>query len=271
MKRAKSIQCKNIGLVRENADNQSSLEVLLDINMEIHQSEFISIIGPSGCGKSTLIDIISGFLKPTSGTADVDGCDPVILLKDNKGHPRISRIFQEKILFPWLTVTQNIIFGMKRNNFSKSLIQSRLSEIIHKVGLSEYAEYYPHQLSGGMKQRVAIARALSVDSDYILMDEPFTALDYQTRKSMHDFLLYIWKEFDKTIILITHDINEAILLSDRILLMSSIPSTITEEMTINMPRPRDETCVTFNNYKKRIIEHLERFSVTPTTHYTPTP
>jgi NitT/TauT family transport system ATP-binding protein len=203
------------------------------ISFRVHRREFTCVLGPSGCGKSTLIRTIAGLESPTSGEILLDG-------HQVKGPgPDRGMVFQGYTLFPWLTVKKNVMFGLQMSGQAASIAESEAREWIALVGLSKFENSYPHQLSGGMKQRVAIARALANRPRILLMDEPFGALDAQTRSQMQAYLLQIWKNLDVTILFITHDLDEAVYLSDRILVLGTDPSRVAEWIENPVPRPRD--------------------------------
>lgn len=205
------------------------------ISFHVHRREFLSVLGPSGCGKSTLIRIIAGLDTPTSGKVLLDGA-----AVEGPGPDR-GMVFQSYTLFPWLTVKKNVMFGLRMAGQSSSVAESSAREWIDLVGLSKFENSYPHQLSGGMKQRVAIARALANRPRILLMDEPFGALDAQTRAQMQSYLLEIWKNVDITILFITHDLDEAVYLSDRILVLGTNPNRVAEVIEDPVPRPRDRS------------------------------
>lgn len=245
------LACRNV-FFSWDEDRGSVTEVLQDISFTTKPGEFVSLVGPSGCGKSTLLYIFSGLWKADRG---------IVTVGDQKvTEPRreIGMVFQEHGLFPWLTVKGNVEFSLKRRGVPKTERKVRSEDVLRRVGLLQVAKKFPHQLSGGMKQRVSIARVLAGDPDYILMDEPFAALDYQTRYMMQKFLIEVWEQFSKTIVFVTHHIDEALTLSDRIFLMTSRPGRIIEEITVDLPRPRDITSVSFNDYRIRIASHLEQ-------------
>lgn len=212
--------------------NGETVVALNDISFVLHRREFMSVIGPSGCGKSTLVRILAGLETPSAGEVLVDG-------KSVRG-PGADRgmVFQSYTLFPWLTVRQNVMFGLKVQGKSRSVAESEAREWIHLVGLERFENAYPNQLSGGMKQRVAIARALANQPKVLLMDEPFGALDAQTRAQMQSYLLEIWRNVDISIIFITHDLDEAIYLADRILVLKAHPGEVQELIEVPVPRPR---------------------------------
>ncbi len=209
-----------------------SLLALDKISLEVRSGEFLCIVGPSGCGKSTLLHLIAGLQPQTSGKVLVDG-KPV----SGPGTDRIL-IFQELGLFPWLTVGGNIEFGMKMKNVPKAEREERVQYYLRLVHLLNFRDSYIHQLSGGMRQRVALARALATEPDVLLMDEPFAALDAQTRDLLHDELERLWAETTRTIIFVTHNVREAVRLGDRVALMTFRPGRVKQEFSVNLPRPR---------------------------------
>jgi NitT/TauT family transport system ATP-binding protein len=221
------------GVFRSYANSRGTFTpALQNIDLEIEQGEFVCIVGPSGCGKSTLLHLLAGLDKPTTGEITVDG-DPV----KGPGTDRIL-LFQELGLFPWLTVRQNVEFGMKIAGVSKIERRDQARVFLRMVHLSHFEDHYIHQLSGGMKQRVALARSLALRPKILLMDEPFAALDAQTRDMLHDELERIWKETAPTIVFVTHNVREAVRLGDRVLLMSFRPGRIKKQFQINLNRPR---------------------------------
>ena len=221
------------GVFRSYADSRgSSTRALQNIDLEIEQGEFVCIVGPSGCGKSTLLHLLAGLDRPTTGEITVDG-SPV----KGPGTDRIL-LFQELGLFPWLTVRQNVEFGLKMAGVSKTERRDQARVFLRMVHLSHFEDHYIHQLSGGMKQRVALARSLALRPKILLMDEPFAALDAQTRDMLHDELERIWKETSPTIVFVTHNVREAVRLGDRVLLMSFRPGRIKTQFQINLQRPR---------------------------------
>jgi NitT/TauT family transport system ATP-binding protein len=202
------------------------------INLEVKPGEFLCIVGPSGCGKSTLLHLIAGLQPQTSGRVLVDG-----KVVDGPGTDRIL-IFQELGLFPWLTVGGNVEFGMKMKNLPKAEREAKVQHYLRLVQLSKFRNSYIHQLSGGMRQRVALARALATEPDVLLMDEPFAALDAQTRDLLHDELERIWAQTGCTIIFVTHNVREAARLGDRVVLLTFRPGRVKQEFKVNLPRPR---------------------------------
>jgi NitT/TauT family transport system ATP-binding protein len=211
---------------------QGDVVALEDIHFSVHRREFLCVIGPSGCGKSTLIRILAGLEAPTQGEVLIDR------KRVSGPGPERGMVFQGYTLFPWLTVKGNVMFGLKMTGHSRDASESEARQWIAMVGLSKFENAYPHQLSGGMKQRVAIARALATQPRVLLMDEPFGALDAQTRCQMQSYLLQIWRNVDVTIVFITHDLDEAIYLADRILVLKAHPGRLDELIEVPVPRPR---------------------------------
>lgn len=220
------------GLNKKFQGSEGEVTALKDINFKAHRRELICVIGASGCGKSTLIRTLAGLEEPTSGQVLLDG-NPI-----SGPGPDRGMVFQSYTLFPWLTVKKNVMFGLEMSGMSGTELESEASQWIDLIGLSKFENAYPDQLSGGMKQRVAIARALANKPRILLMDEPFGALDAQTRSQMQSYLLQIWKNIDITILFITHDLDEAIYLSDRILVLKPHPGEVQEVIEVSVPRPR---------------------------------
>jgi len=213
-------------------NSKGRLVALDNISLQVKPGEFVCVVGPSGCGKSTLLHLIAGLHQQSSGQVFVDG-KPV----SGPGTDRIL-IFQELGLFPWLKVGENVEFGMKMKNVSKAEREEKVQYYLRLVHLSKFRDSYTHQLSGGMRQRVALARALATEPDVLLMDEPFAALDAQTRDLLHDELERIWAETGRTIIFVTHNVREAVRLGDRVVLMTFRPGRVKQEFPIALPRPR---------------------------------
>ena len=209
----------------EFSDGKDTLQVLNDISIEVNKGEFITILGPSGCGKSTLLNLIAGFEKPLSGE--------VLFLGEKVEGPDFNRgfVFQDPTLYPWLTIKDNIAFGLKMRNVEKETIERLCSDFIKEVGLDSFLNRYPHELSGGMKQRAALARVLVNKPMMMLMDEPLGALDAVTRKSMRELIKSLWEHTGCTIIMVTHDIEEALELATRLIVLKSRPSYIVKEYT----------------------------------------
>jgi ABC-type nitrate/sulfonate/bicarbonate transport system ATPase subunit len=228
------------------------VEAIREVSMQVSSGEFVAILGPSGCGKSTLLELCAGLEEVSGGQILIDG------EKVTGPNPKAVMVFQEHSLFPWLNVEQNVTFGLKTRKVSQDERWRKGREVLERVKLVKFAKHYPHQLSGGMKQRVAIARALVGNPEFILMDEPFASLDFQTRVLMQQFLLEVWAGFKSTILFVTHQIDEAVLLADRVMVMSAAPGRVLEEVKIDLPRPRSMTDPAFNAYRVRLMAHMER-------------
>ncbi|WP_276353285.1 ABC transporter ATP-binding protein [Cohnella caldifontis] len=227
-----------------------ALQVLKEIDIRIEQGEFAAIVGPSGCGKSTALRMFAGLENPSEGQALADGV-PI-----EGPSPARMLIFQEHALYPWSTVEDNVGLGLELAGVPKAERIRRVNEVLEKVNLGGFNRYYPSQLSGGMKQRASIARALVMDPDVLLLDEPYGALDALTRLSMQNELLDIWSGSGKTMLLITHDIDEALYLADKIYVMSARPGQIVETIRIDQPRPRDRSSEAFAEHRRNIMRLL---------------
>ena len=238
------IKVSGVNKVFKTSDRE--VVALKDINLDIPNGQFVCLLGPSGCGKSTLLNAIAGFSLPSSGTITVDG-----KLVVGPGPDR-GMVFQEYALFPWMTVEQNVAFGLEIKGMNATDRQRRVQELLAKLGLSDFRTRFPKDLSGGMRQRVAIARVLALDSPIMLMDEPFGALDALTRRNLQDELLRIWSELKKTIIFVTHSIEEAIYLADRIIVMTYRPGTVKRDMMVDLGTTRDPSSPAFNALKREL-------------------
>jgi NitT/TauT family transport system ATP-binding protein len=239
--------------VRFGSDSANWIVALENLTLEIPDQQFAVIVGPSGCGKSSTLDLIAGLNQASEGRTLVDG-----VTIEKPGADR-GMVPQSYTLFPWLTVQKNVEFGLSVNGTSRAERVERARHYVDAVGLTRFADSYPSQLSGGMKQRVAIARALAVNPEVLLMDEPFGALDSQTRSVMQELLLKIWQEERKTVLFITHDIDEAVFLGDVVYVMSARPGRIIDTIPVEIERPRDYTVLTspeFITLKKRIMTNL---------------
>lgn len=243
-----SLQIKNVS--KTFLIKNEELHVLNDVSIDIKKGEFVSIVGASGCGKSTLLKMIIGLEDVTKGEIIIDGMNQVST-KDI----HVGMAFQEARLFPWLTVWENIEFGITKN-LSKEDKKKLVEKQIELVGLAGFEKALPNQLSGGMQQRVSIARALATNPEILLLDEPFGALDALTRINMQNEVLRIWEQEKKTMILVTHDIDEAIFLSDRIMVLSSRPGEIKQLLNVEMPRPRDRSSTEFIRIRKKIYKEF---------------
>jgi len=238
---------RNVSKFFGDADNGSEQVVAInDVSLDVSAGEFFSIIGPSGCGKSTLLRIIGGLLTASSGELTV-GSDKV-----NGPHPWVGMVFQEESTFPWRTTLGNVEFGLEMRGVAQDQRRQKSREMIRLVGLSGFEERYPSELSGGMKQRVAIARALVLEPKILLMDEPFGALDEQTRIILGEELLRIRDQLKQTIILVTHNINESVQLSDRVMIMTARPGRVKEVVPIDLPHPRDSTIIASDRFGKLV-------------------
>ena len=238
------------GVTKRFAVGDGEVEALAPVDLTIPQGEFVCLIGASGCGKSTLLRIIAGFEEPTTGEASIDG-NTITGPGSDRG-----MVFQDYALFPWMTVRQNISFGPRQRHLPREEIDRTTDEFIRMVGLERFADRYPNQLSGGMKQRVAIARVLANNANILLMDEPFGALDALTREQLQNELLQIWKRTGVTTIFVTHSVEEAVLLADRVLVMSAGPGRIDSDFQIDLPRPRDVSSPEFNALRRDVAQRL---------------
>lgn len=218
-------------LTKQFDSKGNTFTALDDINITINKGQFFMIVGPSGCGKTTLLRILAGLEEPTSGSFSIK--------EAASNRPENSMVFQGDSIFPWMTVWENAAYGLNMRNVSKSEIKDTVGHYLSKTGLTAFADAYPHQLSGGMRQRVSIARAFSNDPDVLLMDEPFSALDEQNKTLLHEELLRIWDETRKTVLFITHSVDEAVTLGDRIMIMTSQPGRVKAFVDVPFERPRD--------------------------------
>jgi NitT/TauT family transport system ATP-binding protein len=242
------------GVTKRFAVGDDEVEALAPVDLTIPQGEFVCLIGASGCGKSTLLRIIAGFEEPTTGEALIYG-KPITGPGSDRG-----MVFQDYALFPWMTVRENISFGPRQRRLPQGEIRGITDEFVRLVGLERFADRYPSQLSGGMKQRVAIARVLANNANILLMDEPFGALDALTREQLQHELLQIWSRTGVTTIFVTHSVEEAVLLADRVLVMSAGPGRIDSDIRIDLARPRDVSSPEFNTVRRdvavRLTSHL---------------
>jgi NitT/TauT family transport system ATP-binding protein len=246
------------GVHKEFAKGERRVIALQDIDLAVAQREFVAILGPSGCGKSTLLNMVAGFEQPTRGSVKVAGAEVVM--------PSPSRgvVFQEPALFPWLKVMDNVVFGPKTRGQSARDYRARAAQIIEQIGLSGFEASYPAELSGGMRQRVGIARVLIMEPQVMLMDEPFGSLDAQTRTLMQELLLSLWERHQQTVLFITHDIEEAVLLADRVCVMTARPGRIKKSIEVRIPRPRSIELTTspeFNALRREVLDLIREESV----------
>lgn len=230
-----------------------SMVAVEGFDLSIPDGEFVTIVGPSGCGKTTILNMLAGFERTSQGHVMSDG-EPV-----QKPGPERAVVFQQPSLLPWMTVEENIAFGLTIRDGKGRVDRDRVAQMVETMGLTGFETHHPYQLSGGMQQRVAIARALIIDPSILLMDEPFGALDAQTRSEMQRFLLSIWKKLKTTVVFVTHDVEEAILLADRVVVMTPRPGRLAANIDIALPRPRKWDLVLgreFNEYKRQILRVL---------------
>ena len=246
------------GVWKEFAKGERRVLALQDIGLRVAEREFVAILGPSGCGKSTLLNMVAGFDLPTRGSVKVAG-ETIIAPAPSRGV-----VFQEPALFPWLTVMDNVVFGPKTVGQRAADYRARAAQIIEQIGLSGFEASYPAELSGGMRQRVGIARVLIMEPRVLLMDEPFGSLDAQTRSLMQELLLGLWQRHQQTVLFITHDIEEALLLADRVCVMTARPGRIKKSIPVPMPRPRAiELTLSpeFNALRREVLELIREESV----------
>jgi NitT/TauT family transport system ATP-binding protein len=238
------------GVSKEFSKGERRVTALQDIGLRVAPREFAAILGPSGCGKSTLLNMVAGFERPTRGAVRFAGAEVVA------PSPQRGVVFQEPALFPWLSVMDNVIFGPKTQRQPASEYRARAAVIIDQVGLRGFEASYPAELSGGMRQRVGIARVLIMQPQVLLMDEPFGSLDAQTRSLMQELLLAVWERHHQTVLFVTHDIEEALLLADRVCVMTARPGRIKKNIEVNIPRPRDIEVTTtpeFNALRREVL------------------
>src|SRR3984893_3496606 len=233
-------------LSKKYTSQGADVPALVDINLEIQEGEFICLLGPSGCGKSTLLKIIAGLIPASAGKITING-KPI-----NGPGPERAVVFQDYALFPWMSVRDNIEFGLEARKLAPSARKEISTKLLRTVGLSDFADRFPHHLSGGMKQRVSIARALAVNPSLLLMDEPFGALDAQTRQLLQDELLRIWRQYRKTVVFVTHSIEEAIYLSDPIVGMTARPGRVKQIFMVPERRPRDMASIDMNQRQREV-------------------
>jgi len=245
------IKLKAVGITKIFDDGTHRITAIQDFNLEVRENEFTVIVGPSGCGKSTFLYLVAGFEKPTKGQIFLDG-----KLITGPGPDR-GFVFQEPTLYPWKTVLGNVMFGLEIMGMPKQEAKNKAMKYITMVGLKGFENAYPHTLSGGMKQRVGIARALAYDPEVLLMDEPFGALDAQTRKVMQQELMRIWEKTKKTVIFVTHSVIEAVYLADTIVVMTARPGRIKGIIEVDLPRPRSYTDKRYLSIREKVLTLLE--------------
>lgn len=228
------IMMRDIGMVYRS--DGLDVTALTSVSLDIEKGEFVSLVGPSGCGKTTLLRIIADLLSPTSGEITIAGESP----KEARMKQRYGIVFQSAVLYDWRTVKKNIMLPLEIMHVPKADREERADKMLELVGLQDFSNHYPHQLSGGMQQRVGIARALAIQPEILLMDEPFSALDEFTREKLHEDLLRIWRKTNKTIVFVTHNISESVFLSDRVCVLSPHPGRLSAVIDVDLPRPRTQ-------------------------------
>ncbi len=229
------IRIEDLSISFPDQNGTSTINALTNVNLEIKQGEFVSLVGPSGCGKTTMLRAIADLQQPTGGSITVRGQSP----REIRLQKKFGIVFQSPVLFDWRTVRRNVCMPMEVQGIPKPRRTKTVTEMLEMVGLMKFGHHYPHQLSGGMQQRVGIARALAIKPEILLMDEPFSALDEFTKEKLHEDLLKIWHKTNKTIVFVTHNISEAVFLSDRIVVLSPHPGRVSAIVDVNIPRPRD--------------------------------
>jgi ABC-type nitrate/sulfonate/bicarbonate transport system ATPase subunit len=245
------LEIRSVSMMFETAG--SAVDALAPVSFALSEGSFVSVIGPSGCGKSTLFNIIAGLQLPTGGAVAIGGEDATGTIG------RVGYMLQKDLLLPWRTVLDNIILGMEIKGVPRARARATALPYLERYGLGGFEQRYPRELSGGMRQRAALLRTLLLDTDIILLDEPFGALDAQTRATMQEWLLQIWADFRKTVIFVTHDVEEAIYLSDEILVMSARPGRLTDRLAVPLARPRPRSIINLAEFiaiKERCLAHL---------------
>ncbi len=246
-----SLEIQQLSKTFTDQETGGTNRVLDDISLTVDNGSFVSVIGPSGCGKTTLLRIIAGLETASGGSILINGAAP------DEPWKQVGFVFQEYALFPWRRVWENIAFGLEVKGLSRSECRKKADELIERFGLSGSHDQYPREISGGMKQRVALARTMITEPDIILMDEPFGALDSQTRSQMRAFLLEVWQQSKKTILFITHSIDEAVFLSQKVIGLTHRPAGCCLDLTVDLPYPRNVTSADFNAFRSRIITFLD--------------
>jgi len=253
---AAMIKIDNVSKIFETKRDRHHVAIT-DVSLAVAEGEFVSILGPSGCGKSTLLYVVGGFVMPSTGSVTVNG-RPVTGPGPDRGP-----VFQEFALFPWKTVLGNVMYGLEQTGTATAEARLRARELIARVHLSAYENFYPKELSGGMKQRVALARTLAYRPSILLMDEPFGALDAHTRTRLQNDLLEIWERDRKTVLFVTHGVEEAVFLSDRVAIMTRSPGRIKEVISIDLPRPRDRATLLLDRRYQDLIVQIEQLMDVP--------
>lgn len=244
------IRVEHLAISYDTPDGR--LTAMADISFNIEGGEILCLVGPSGCGKSSLLNALGGFIAPAQGTIEVDGCE--------LGWSGLRRgvVFQEYALFPWRTARRNVEFGLEVRGLPVAQRRQIAQQALEQVGLTDFAEFYPHRLSGGMCQRVAVARALAFDPDLMLMDEPFAALDEEMREELQGLVIKLWRETRKTFVYVTHSVQEAVYLADRVIVLTRNPTRVRGVITVELPRPRDRLGDEFHAYVKALVQLIRQ-------------
>lgn len=245
------IECRSVRKVFRDAAEGTEVVALDGLTLDIAEREFLTLLGPSGCGKSTLLNIIAGFESPDAGEVLLNG-SPI-----RGPGPDRGVVFQDYALFPWLNIQENVEYGLREKRMSKAQMREISARLLALVGLTGFERRYPHELSGGMRQRVALIRVLAIDPQILLMDEPFAAVDAQTRTILQEELERLWMQTLKTVVFVTHSVDEAIYLSDRVTVITARPGVVKAIVPIELPRPRDPTSDAFNRYRREIAQLIE--------------
>lgn len=254
-KREVEITIKDLGITFQD-NNGNPVQALTGVNLDIYKGEFVSLLGPSGCGKTTLLRSVADLQEPTEGRIRIAGKTP----KEIRMEQKFGIVFQQPVLFDWRTVKKNVQLPLEIMHYSREDAAKRADEMLQMVGLNDFADHYPNQLSGGMQQRVNIARAFGIRPEILLMDEPFSALDEFTKEKLHEDLLRIWRKTNKTVLFVTHNIQEAVFLSDRVCVLSPHPGRLSAVVDIDLPRPRTldmKTTTHFNELVAKVRDSFE--------------
>lgn len=244
------IEVKDLSVIYKDEGSTTGTTALSHVSLDIKKGEFVSLVGPSGCGKTTLLRVIADLISKTSGDVFVDGLTP----REARLSKKFGIVFQSPVLMDWRTIRRNICLPLELLKMPKAQRTAKVSEMLEIVGLQNFGYHYPRELSGGMQQRVGIARALALDPEILLMDEPFSALDEFTKESLHEDLLRIWRQTHKTIIFVTHSLQEAVFLSDRVVVFSPHPGRVTSIVDIDIPRPRDKECKNTQHFTELVAK-----------------
>jgi ABC-type nitrate/sulfonate/bicarbonate transport system ATPase subunit len=245
------MECQSVRKTYRDAAESTEVVALDGLTLDIEPREFLTLLGPSGCGKSTLLNILAGFEKPDAGKVLLNGI-PI-----ERPGPDRGVVFQDYALFPWLNIQQNVEYGLREKGIDKTETRAIAQRFLDLVGLTGFERRFPHELSGGMRQRVALIRVLAIDPKILLMDEPFAAVDAQTRTILQEELQRLWMQTLKTVVFVTHSVDEAIYLADRVTVMTARPGVVKAIVPIDLPRPRDSTSDAFNRYRREITQLIE--------------